>query len=400
MTGAWIPETLEALERALRDGLLVEGHHADFKRELPGGAAANKALAKDLAAFAIDGGRLFIGVDESPTPVVQHVDLAGLKERIDQIARSSVTPPLSVRCIELPAAADPATGCLIVVVPPSPSAPHQASERFWGRGDTTNHVLSSSEVAVLYERRAQRHADMNMLLDGEVSRDPTPEDMRELGHMFVVAEPEGSDDELFLRALGENRFSTWVHKSLHPTFVRSQWAPDIPSVSSFSRRAHGWAVHDYCISEERRVRPNGEIPPDERNLLDMEVHEDGGVRLFSSRATDVRDGTKYFVDAVVAGLVLRVVETARAVAETAGFYGTWQFGVAVTNIRDAISHHASRDFSMTATGFSEDSFRRAAAATYEELDDVIKVASKLTAPLLRGFQSPFTLDTLRTGVLG
>ena len=121
MAGVWIPETLEALDRALRDGVLVEGHQVDFKRELAAGAASNKALAKDLASFAIDGGQLFFGVDESPTPKLRPIDLKGLKDRVDQVARASVTPPLAVRCIELVAPADTSSGC--------PSSPGHRDQR-------------------------------------------------------------------------------------------------------------------------------------------------------------------------------------------------------------------------------------------------------------------------------
>jgi hypothetical protein len=397
MTTAWTPETIEALEAAVRDGVLVEGHHVDFKRELATGTAGNKGLAKDLAAFAVDGGQIIIGVDEDGDgpPTVRPFQLAGLKERVDQIARSAVTPPLAVRCVELPTPEDSTQGCLLVVVPPSPAAPHQAAERLWGRSDTTNYVLPPSEVGALYERRALRRADIEALLDGEIARDPTPEDLRQLGHLFVVAQPESADDEMFFRALTEQNFSTWVHKTLLPKLFTSRWAPDIATVGSSSRRARGWAVHDYCISEERAVRPNGEQPARENHLLDMEVHEDGGVRLFSARATDIRNDAVKFVDIVVSGLILRVVETACTVADTASFRGSWHFGVALTNIRGAVSHEASQNLMASPTRFSEDTYRRVGAATYEEImTDVVGVASKLAAPLLRAFQSPFDLRSL------
>lgn len=397
VTTAWTPETIGALEASIREGVLVEGHHVDFKRELAVGAAGNKGLAKDLAAFAADGGQIIIGVDEHADgpPTVRTFQLAGLKERVDQIARSAVSPPLAVRCVELPTPEDSTRGCLIVIVPASPMAPHQAAERLWGRGDTTNYVLPPSEISALYERRAQRRANIDALLDKEIDRDPTPDDLRQLGHLFVVAQPESADDEMFYRALAEQSFSTWVHETLLPRLVPTRWAPDIVTAGSSSRRARGWAVHNYCISEERSVRPNGDLPAREKHLLDMEVHEDGGVRLFSARATDICNDAVMFVDIVVAGLILRVVETARTVADTASFRGSWQFGVALTNIRGAVSHEASQNLMANPTGFSEDTYRRAGSATYEEIvTDVVVVASRLAAPLLRAFRSPFDLRCL------
>lgn len=115
MTTAWTPGTIDALEDAVHTRVLVEGLHVDFKREVAIGAVGNKGLAKDLAAFAVDGGQIIIGVDENDhgPPTVRPVLLAGLKERVDQIARSAVAPPLAARCVELPTTEDPTRGCLI-----------------------------------------------------------------------------------------------------------------------------------------------------------------------------------------------------------------------------------------------------------------------------------------------
>lgn len=184
--------------------------------------------------------------------------------------------------------------------------------------------------------------------------------------MFVVAQPDANDDELFFRWLPEQNFSAWMHGTLLRTLVPSAWSPDIPG-GSVCRRARGWAIHDYCISEDRRVRSNGELPARENRLLDMEVQEDGGVRLFCARATDARTDGMRFLDIVVAGLILRVAETARTIAETASFWGSWRFGIAVTNVRGAVSYQASQNFMANPTGFSEDSYRRVGAVTYEEL---------------------------------
>jgi hypothetical protein len=399
MAIAWIPESTLALESAIGAGILVEGHQVDFKRQLTAGAAGNKATAKDLAAFAVDGGQIVVGVDENAPgpPTILPIELAGLKERVDQIARSSVAPPLAVRCVELPLAEDPTRGCLVIVVPASPLAPHQADGRFWGRGDTTNRVLAPSEVEALYAGRSRSRADISAVLRAEVDRDPTPDELRDLGHLFVVAQPEFGDEELLLWALpGDGDFVSWVHKILYPTLVTSRWAPDIHGASTWSRRARGWAIHDYCISEGRRIRPNGDHPARENHLFDMEVQEDGGVRLFCARATDIVGGSRRFMDLVVCGLIVRVVETAKCVADTASFWGRWQFGVALTNVRDSVSYEASLNAMGKSTAFSEDTYLRTGTATYEELSaDALAVGARLVAPLLRGFQSPLDILSLR-----
>ncbi|MCU1621302.1 MAG: hypothetical protein JWL79_147 [Frankiales bacterium] len=81
---------------AASHGLLEEGHHLDIKRELAGGAGQNKEAAKDMASFAVDGGLLIYGVDEVTTPpTAAPIPLAGLAERLEQIALTAVTERVS-----------------------------------------------------------------------------------------------------------------------------------------------------------------------------------------------------------------------------------------------------------------------------------------------------------------
>jgi hypothetical protein len=81
---AWPPSTEEALSAAAREGNLKETNSIELKRELPPGDSANKELAADLASLSIDGGFLFIGVDESTGPGLSPVPLKGLAERVEQ----------------------------------------------------------------------------------------------------------------------------------------------------------------------------------------------------------------------------------------------------------------------------------------------------------------------------
>jgi hypothetical protein len=69
---AWPPRTEEQLRSAARSGLLVEGHKLGLKRELKGGDSGNEEIAKDIAAFSLDGGAIIIGVDEDTDPPSLH----------------------------------------------------------------------------------------------------------------------------------------------------------------------------------------------------------------------------------------------------------------------------------------------------------------------------------------
>src|ERR1700674_5886981 len=103
----WPPSTEEDLRLAATEGALEEHHKVDVKREIPAGDSANKELAKDLASFAIDGGRLIIGIDESAGFALTPVDLKGLADRIDLVAHSRVDEPLDVEITTIRTAADP-----------------------------------------------------------------------------------------------------------------------------------------------------------------------------------------------------------------------------------------------------------------------------------------------------
>jgi hypothetical protein len=73
----WRPTTLEQVETAINNGLVEETHFLDLKRELNPGTSANKDIAKDIAAFAIDSGLVLIGVDEGPPVSINPIPLNG-----------------------------------------------------------------------------------------------------------------------------------------------------------------------------------------------------------------------------------------------------------------------------------------------------------------------------------
>jgi hypothetical protein len=395
VTDPYLPATIDELTELLDNRILVENHVVDFKKELEPGAAANKGLAKDIAAFSIDGGRIFIGVDEHDRdsgnpPVVSPVPLSGLKERIDQIARTSVDPPVAVRCTEIHDL-DSTQGVLVVTVPPSAEPPHMADGRPRGRSDTTNYVLSSAEVSALYERRSRTADRIDALLDTEIERDPTPDDLREFGHIFVVAQPLNSGAEMFLDALAGEPFHQWFNREIVDKAGRSVAAPDISTAGNRSRRAHGWAAHHYCIAQDRTVRPNGERPAEEDHLIDIEVREDGGVRFFSGRATDRRQDREVILDAVIATAAWRTIQVAAAIAATSGYFGNWHLGIAVNGLRGQVSHAATQDFFNDGSAYSEDIYRRSGTFGYDDVAAVTPVLAKLVAPLLRGLDSPLDL---------
>ena len=155
----WTPDDVSELYARLRAGTLEETATFDGKREIPEDATST---AVDVCAMTVQGGVILYGVGEDPagtrlekaTPIA----LDGARERVAQIVETSIAEPpqISLRTLEEPG--QPGRGYL-VVVPPSPRAPHQIvakgkyEGRFYGRGATGNRILTEAEVGALFARR-------------------------------------------------------------------------------------------------------------------------------------------------------------------------------------------------------------------------------------------------------
>ncbi len=103
---AWNPTHEDDIRTLLETVDFDESHHLDVKASIGSSPRARKDTAKDLAAFAIDGGTLVIGVGEDkakkfgePGRFFLAPDDAGDEAvlRVEQIAQLAVVPPVIVR---------------------------------------------------------------------------------------------------------------------------------------------------------------------------------------------------------------------------------------------------------------------------------------------------------------
>lgn len=102
--------------------------------------------------------------------------------------------------------------------------------RYYGRGDTTNRLLTDGEVAQLHAVRSGRQFTAERIIAAEVARDPVATEHRELSHLFVVAQPLASPPDLLTSLIGSSMLSSLV-----------AGVPDrVPGAAGFSPNWHGY----------------------------------------------------------------------------------------------------------------------------------------------------------------
>lgn len=187
-------DTWDKVVSAAVGGLLEETQWCELKKMLPpSNKQSNIELAKDLASLSVHGGVLILGVEDK-TYEVTGVDASGMRDRISQVAATTVHPPLSpVIYPDLMNPEDEAKVVLVVEVPPSPVAPHMVADKYWGRSSNGKRALGDAEVRDLIASHAGTTESFQNRLSRFVETDPiarlvvgTPEST---GHIYLMAEP-------------------------------------------------------------------------------------------------------------------------------------------------------------------------------------------------------------------
>jgi hypothetical protein len=401
---AYQPQSEAEIEMAISQGLVEEDHFTDLKRELTSGARGNRDLAQDMAAFAIDGGRIYVGIDESSRPpTLTPVHPTGLCERVEQVALSRIDEPLHVTCTVIPSVHTLRRGYLIVTVPPSPAAPHMVDGRYMGRGDKTNRILADAEVIRLHERRQRATHQVEFLLRHEMSRDPA--EGGERGHIFIVAEPVTGQSKMLHDRLLQQDMQQWMRETLRPEVgsVLCYWQPRIDASQDVSRRgARGWAIHSSAISSGRLVQCNTSGSPLLENLMvDMEVSEDGGIRLFCGQGTLPYHELLLVPEGLVIGLLRQVLRATRTVAMTSSYLGSWDVGIAISKLKGTLSYEilARNRTVIDAWRYSDDDYMATVRVSREHLAaDPAGIVRRLYGPLSRGLSS--SLDVAESSADG
>jgi hypothetical protein len=130
----------------------------------------------------------------------------------------------------------------------------------------------------------------------------------------------------------------------------------------------------------------------EKRLLELEIGEDAGLRLFCGRASDTF-GTRFIPDeateavfeSLVLGLTKRLVPIAATVADTTDYLASWDLGIAVAGLSGLVSLRlVQRGDTWAATPYSQDDYRQTVRVTHERLvKDPDSIAEDLTGRLNR-----------------
>jgi len=381
----WIPRSAEEVEQAAADDTIEEGPLLDAKKMLPA-KGKNLDLAIDIAALANDGGVLLFGVGEDPATkrptVLAPFALRGQRERIAQIVGSGLDEPPEISVHALPRDGDPDNGYIVVVVPPSPHAPHMVTVgdeyRFYGRSATGNKILTQGEVARLYERRRKWDVDRSALLSEAIDHTtrafgPPPDD---LASLYIVIRPVVPDNGFLDRAIPDREPQR--SNALRSLVIESQ--ATLPNSGGFDiMPGEGWYPRGTGIRSGSYLPPKSQ--PD-AHLIDLEIHDDGSAYLFCRRIGEVHTDDRFRLNLQpIAQLTARVCAVLGGLYQKGGYVGPVDIAVAVTGLsgKDVFI----QDPAMPGVLFTSDYQETTGVLAFQLGEDPIRVAQDLVMRLIR-----------------
>jgi hypothetical protein len=264
--------------------------------------------------------------------------------------------------------------------------------RYYGRGEKTKHVLGDAEVVALHAQRLSQRDFLRGILREEVARDPFPEERREQGHLFVIAEPlQATDDELLLDLVRAGN-NTPMHALINSAESQLHgklpgWEPSPSSVTYWRNRARGYAGTTF----DDGLRKPGAKQRESR-ALDIEIQEHGGVRVFCGRLTDDiannGDTVKVLADGIALAYAIRVVQWTKEIATATGYRGSWGYGLACVGIEGLVSHEFYKNLMESGNPYDRDNYERVTTAPLQEIEDSpTAIVNRLVGPFLRGIDT-------------
>jgi hypothetical protein len=382
----WFPQDAGEIEAAAARQELKETPSFDAKEALPS-SKKNIDVAIDICAMTPDGGQLLYGIaeDEQKRPtILKPIALAGVRERIDQIAQTSIAEPPYIGISSYPLDDDPGRGYVLVTVPQSARAPHQVTVgkefRYYGRGDAGNRILTEGEVARLYARRERWEVDALAVLQDTVAFAPF-EPVDHAGYLHAFARPVAPDRSIWGRATGAGRDELFLRMRSAAASAppRAGYDPAIRGIGPNWRRrgADAWTLDSNASQPQYAVR--------------VDVNIDGRGSLFCGRAADMaepisipNDGPELvLMEVIVAGNLVSFLALMGEYYESASYVGLVDVGAAVTGIHGAVSLHRRGRSGFDRGKYDAPAFTRTTRVPATRLrDEHAQVAMELVRDLM------------------
>jgi hypothetical protein len=362
----WIPASEEELKAAIAAGNLRETASFEAKQQLPE-KKKNIDIAIDICAMTVNGGVIMYGLSQDDDGWITDttpVPIAGNPERITAIANSSISEPPRVSVKIVQTDDDPTQGYIIVVVPPSPRAPHMVivnnENRYYGRSDTGNRKLDEGDVARLYRRREELTADFAAQLDAVVANSPFPASSK-YGNLTILATPAMPASDMLQRAAGgPSSVINLCNRAIRSAIdLRpSKWAPDFRDPLTWQPVLEGgYRAYLHGVNAEPRTR------------LDLQFEYSGSTHLFCGRACDtLDDGVKVMFGGIIAGLTVRFLHMINDIYQAAGYIGPVNLGCSLDGCHDSILYEMYQNrLVMEPVTFRRSSYRNVVSFPADQL---------------------------------
>lgn len=304
-------ESEDQLFRLAEDGLLHEPTLGiEFKREIEN----NKELAKEIASLAVDGGVLLLGVvdlkhrplDATPEQHLQALsDPQQIEERVQNVARTRITPPLHIMTRYILANTDSQKGYVVVDVPQSVSFPHMADSRYWGRAGSGKYPMADHEVRAHLDRRLSRSREARAELDAFADCTPAsltapdadldnPNNFNGTLHLVVV--PTVARDDQAYRAWSDSVASpeNWLGAIAARSHIETQSRTWL-IVPRIERAPGRYILSNVPFRRTGEPQPDGPRQPDNGMLWwdvrMIELTKSGLIRAYEGMAVEVSQWT-------------------------------------------------------------------------------------------------------------
>lgn len=274
-----------------------------------------------------------------------------------------------------------------------------ADGRYYGRADKTKYALSDPEVLRLHERRQSADRDALALLSAEMANDPIPADMRQKARLFLVAQPLAGRRGMLFDLVSTPDWNMKLREFIDRAYTPEldallggmTYQPSLRYAGNGYRRARGVARTTPALGNGRRFTPAANDASAE-DALEIQVHEDGGMRLFFShfshpfKAHELRPVAENLIyDGAAVESTRRFLALVREAAERAGYFGNWALAFGATGLKGLRAHGIDRDHLFPPDAALEvDDYAESTGATHAELAAAPgALTRRLVGPLLR-----------------